>query len=112
MVEDIGEDAFAKCPNLKTVTLDENNSSFNLYDENGAAVTGSNRKINNGFMQKVGWCPPGEIAPLGSESCVALGNIKIPNDIVIINELTFKMCFSITSIDLNNVESVESAAFA
>lgn len=80
----IGENAFADCSKLETVTI---TSPETVLDN---IIT-----MSKGLFQQ----------------CVSLTTVNLPNQLTVVEEMTFMNCNSLSNINLSNIKTIHSAAF-
>ena len=102
-VTNIGENAFALCEGLTSITIP--NSVTNIGDVAFINCAGLTSITIPNSVTSIGDCAFG--------SCYGLTSVTIPNSVTTIGELTFYRCSSLTSITIpNSVTSIGNSAFS
>lgn len=123
-LESIGEGAFADCNSLKAVTLPESlvtlgaSAFLRCYALESAVIPSVTEMGNTAFAE----CRSLERVTFGGNAtvtgaytfynCTALNSVTLGDAITSIGEGAFGKCSALESINLNNVTTVESNAFA
>lgn len=131
-VTDIGENAFANCLNLKTITIDPANTAFST--ENGYLKQLSDNRIIRGtnvseivFDSTVSYIEPSafagldnikrvdmsqssitEISSTAFINCTSLSEVVLPDTIVSIGDKAFANCTSLSNINIQECSSMET----
>lgn len=114
-VEEIGYVAFSVCGNLKTITVDDNNKYFSVY--NNCLYNKDKTEIilcaigNSGSMKIADNCTTIDAGAF--IYCVNLKSIDIPESVTTIGEGAFSVCTGIKELVIpNKVTKIEKDTFA
>ena len=114
-VEKIGNGIFAECTNLETITVENENTNFEIVD--GVLFNKDKTRLITYPANKDGdsYTIPNtvtEIAPNAFQGCAKLKTITLNSNISKIPAHAFEGCSSLTTINnLNNVSQIEMNAF-
>ena len=104
--------AFIGCSNLKKITVDSKNESYDSRDNCNAIIKTDSGTLIQGCSNTV---IPNSVTAIGSEAfydCTSLTSMAIPNSVTTIGDWAFYNCSSLTSVTIpNSVTTIGGWAF-
>lgn len=115
-VSTIGEDAFYGCPAIKSISINENNTTYDSRDNCNAIIETSTKTLISGCQNTI---IPSNVETIGESAfcrCSGLTNIIIPSSVKTIDDDAFQNCSGLKTITINNhpnyVLSINFGAFS
>ena len=112
-VTSIGDGAFLDCSGLTSVTVDNNNGTYNSRNNCNAIIETSTNSLIVGCKNTI---IPNSVTSIGNSAfygCSGLTSVTIPNSVTYIGISAFERCSGLTSVTIpNSVTSIGYGAFS
>lgn len=111
-IDNIGNFAFANNPNISSIIVNEQNTTYDSRNNCNAIINTSIDRLIMGCYNTIIPNTVTSIAQKAFENCLRLTSITIPNSVTVIENETFKNCTSLGTVTLsNNLVSIGEDAF-